>query len=46
MNLIMVIIEDDGNCDDNNCDDINNDDYNCDDNCSSQGEQEYPLDMK
>ena len=42
----MVIIEDDGNCDDNNCDDINNDDYNCDDNCSSQGEQEYPLDMK
>ena len=41
----MVIIEDDGNCDDNNCDDINNDDYNCDDNCSSQGEQEYPPDM-
>ena len=42
----MVIIEDDGNCDDNNCDDINDDDNNCDDNCSSQGEQEYPLDMK
>ena len=41
----MVIIEDDGNCDDNNCDDINDDDNNCDDNCSSQGEQEYPLDM-
>ena len=41
----MVIIEDDGNCDDNNCDDINDDDNNYDDNCSSQGEQEYPLDM-